>query len=572
MKIFKRLLTVFLIGMIMIVSASSLYAKEPTNNINLNGYESDGYKYTFTVEGLKNSYAWTGSSIKPTIKVKETKTWSEIPEDENEDSISKTETRYLDEGEESDYIVEYSDNTTDVGIVTVKIIGKGKYTGTITKTFKISENKINVSVSSISKTGAKISFNKINGASQYTVVVKGTNYNKTYHTSSTSLTLTDLKAGTNYTVKVTAKNKNGSKGGVGSTTFKTQYSMKITIDSITTKGGKVSFDSVNGATQYNVVVKDPDSKTVINKTVKTKSLSLTGLKSGKKYTVKVTAIDANGNKIGVGSKTFTTKYSVGKVTISSTKAGNEIAYLKWKAVTNASGYQIYRATSKNGKYTKVATVSNKTKSYTDYMLSNKTYYYKIRAYRKVNNTTVYGSYSDIKKISVKRPTNKTYYLRVNAKTNVTTIYQKNTSGEYKAVDAYATSCGTNNATKAILGTHYTTAKYRWKYMFGNCYTQYATRITGHYLFHSLPYTQTKENTFWYREYNKLGSFASAGCVRLRCIDAKWIYDHCPIGTKVVVVYSKTDPLKKPTYTKISANSKNKAWDPTDPNPNNPWKK
>jgi lipoprotein-anchoring transpeptidase ErfK/SrfK len=175
-------------------------------------------------------------------------------------------------------------------------------------------------------------------------------------------------------------------------------------------------------------------------------------------------------------------------------------------------------------------------------------------------------------VTVKASTSSTYYLRVNCRTNVVAVYQKGFNGKYVAVKSITTSCGRNGATKAILGTHYTSAKYRWKFMHKDCYTQYATRITGHYLFHSVPYTKQKTNTLWYNSYNKLGSFASAGCVRMRTVDCKWIYDHCPLKTKVVVVYSKTDPVKKQKIAKINTKSKNRNWDPTDPAKNNPWKK
>ncbi len=70
------------------------------------------------------------------------------------------------------------------------------------------------------------------------------------------------------------------------------------------------------------------------------------------------------------------------------------------------------------------------------------------------------------------------------------------------------------------------------------------------------------------EYNKLGQTASAGCVRLTVADTKWIYDNCPSGT-VVVIYSSPDPgpLGKPEAQQIPLDC---GWDPTDPDPDNPW--
>ena len=64
-----------------------------------------------------------------------------------------------------------------------------------------------------------------------------------------------------------------------------------------------------------------------------------------------------------------------------------------------------------------------------------------------------------------------------------------------------------------------------------------------------------------------------GCVRLTVADAKWIFDNVPIGT-LVEFYDSSDPgpLGKPGAQKISSNEKFRGWDPTDPDPNNPWNK
>ena len=105
------------------------------------------------------------------------------------------------------------------------------------------------------------------------------------------------------------------------------------------------------------------------------------------------------------------------------------------------------------------------------------------------------------------------------------------------------------------------------------YGQYATRIVGSILFHSVPYTKQNPANLEYWEYDKLGTKASAGCIRLTVIDAKWIYDNCKSGTKVEF-YSDSNPgpLGKPTAQKISDADENvRVWDPTDPRSDNPWK-
>ena len=65
-------------------------------------------------------------------------------------------------------------------------------------------------------------------------------------------------------------------------------------------------------------------------------------------------------------------------------------------------------------------------------------------------------------------------------------------------------------------------------------------IKGNYLFHSVPYAKKSFNSMKYKGYNKLGTNCSHGCVRLALMDAKWIWNKCPKGTKITVYKSK-DP-------------------------------
>lgn len=77
--------------------------------------------------------------------------------------------------------------------------------------------------------------------------------------------------------------------------------------------------------------------------------------------------------------------------ISSSKAA-----LKWKQISEAHGYKLYRKTGINGKYQAVKTVTNsKTTSYTDQGLKkNKVYYYRIRTWKKVDGKVRYSAYSN----------------------------------------------------------------------------------------------------------------------------------------------------------------------------------
>ena len=162
-----------------------------------------------------------------------------------------------------------------------------------------------------------------------------------------------------------------------------------------------------------------------------------------------------------------------------------------------------------------------------------------------------------------------YYIKINYTSNVVTIYTKDSEGNY-TVPVKALVCSTGVATPTS-GVYKMSNKYRWHLLNGGVYGQYCTRITGHILFHSVPYSSNSPDSLKYTAYDKLGTKASAGCIRLTVQDAMWIYNNCSSGT-YVEFYGASDPgpLGKPSARKISSNVECRNWDPTDPDPKNPW--
>lgn len=70
--------------------------------------------------------------------------------------------------------------------------------------------------------------------------------------------------------------------------------------------------------------------------------------------------------------------------------------LSWDKVGGADGYQIYRATKKNGKFSRIATVGAEKSEYINTKLScGKTYYYKVRAFHKNGSKKIYSKYSAV---------------------------------------------------------------------------------------------------------------------------------------------------------------------------------
>lgn len=69
----------------------------------------------------------------------------------------------------------------------------------------------------------------------------------------------------------------------------------------------------------------------------------------------------------------------------------------WNKVAGATGYRVFRATSKTGTYTRIKSITNgNTLSYADTSVTaGKTYYYKVRAYRTVNGKDILSDFSTI---------------------------------------------------------------------------------------------------------------------------------------------------------------------------------
>ena len=79
--------------------------------------------------------------------------------------------------------------------------------------------------------------------------------------------------------------------------------------------------------------------------------------------------------------------------------------LTWKKTKNASGYQIvYAANKKFKKNKRTVNIANvkKIKRTIRKLQYKKTYYFKIRAYKKVSGQKVYGKWSKRKKVKIKK--------------------------------------------------------------------------------------------------------------------------------------------------------------------------
>ena len=167
---------------------------------------------------------------------------------------------------------------------------------------------------------------------------------------------------------------------------------------------KATWKAVSGASGYKVTLYSAKNKAI--KTIYTTktTASFSKLSKGTTYKVRVTAYKTVGkDKLYASTYTqLTTATKPGTPTLSAT-AGTKKATLKWNKQTGATGYVVYMATSKNGKYTKIATLKGNTKvSYTKTGLTKgKTYYFKVAAYETVGGKNIYGSFSSVKYAKIK---------------------------------------------------------------------------------------------------------------------------------------------------------------------------
>lgn len=263
--------------------------------------------------------------------------------------------------------------------------------------------------------------------------------------------------------------------------------------------------------------------------------------------------------------------------------------LTWNKISDADGYYVLQKVGKNWK--RIATIKSTGRTYYTVkgLTYGKAYTFSLQTYRSKGQTTIKGSfnrdgYSAKLAWKIKRSGGYTryydasgklitdvdgiigkqssYYLKVNKQMNTLTIYAKDEDGEYTVpVKAFRTSTGGSGTPE---GTFKTPAKYRWHTLSHNVMGQWCTRITGSILFHSVWYYSQNNRDLTTVQYNKLGSTASAGCVRVNCEAAKWIYDNCELGTTVTIYNSdNAGPLGKPE--KLEDLPSWHTWDPTDPN-------
>ncbi|MCQ2529973.1 MAG: L,D-transpeptidase [Lachnospiraceae bacterium] len=174
-----------------------------------------------------------------------------------------------------------------------------------------------------------------------------------------------------------------------------------------------------------------------------------------------------------------------------------------------------------------------------------------------------------------------YSLYVNTALNATTLYKVD-GDEYTPLRVMACSTGRRDGHETPEGTFYLGEwiigpDCEWCYMADGTEGLYAYRIidgiNNDIMFHSVPFLETDHGTIEYEEYNKLGDYASMGCIRMSIADVRYLGQLCAGGTEVYIYYDENEvlPMEKPTPLFIPPTVEEVCgWDPTDPVSDNPW--
>lgn len=260
---------------------------------------------------------------------------------------------------------------------------------------------------------ATVSWVKIYGATGYSVY-RSTEENGTYSFfkaissgSTVSFKDTSLTATKTYYYKVRAYRAMGSdkmfgeysRAGVakGATAPATP---KITARSVGYTSARVQWELVNGADGYSIYRCDVGGGTysyIGTVDAKTNIYTDPGLSTGTTYYYKVRAfVKVGSDKVFSGYSACATARPVPATPVVKTQASDGAITVSWVKIYGATGYSVYRSDTADGTYTLVGPISSgSTVSFKDTKVaSGETYYYKVRAYRKMGSDMMFGNYSN----------------------------------------------------------------------------------------------------------------------------------------------------------------------------------
>ncbi|WP_298484745.1 leucine-rich repeat protein [uncultured Ruminococcus sp.] len=300
-----------------------------------------------------------------------------------------------------DYTVTYSNNK-NVGLGIVTITGKGDYTGTITKNFKIYPAKQSIQKLETRYKGFFVDWVQKGSATGYEVQystsssMSGAVTKKLTANKPDTLTVSKLKSGKKYYVRVRSyTNVNGE-------VYYGDWSDVKSITTAKTNFKKAKISGIKTKSYTGKAIKQSIKVTYNGKTLKNgKNYTISYSNNKKVGTAKVT-IKGKGTYGGVITKTF--KINPAKQKIKSLKAKSKGFTINWAQKDSGTGYEIQYSTNSSFKGATKKTVKNKKTSKATYskLKAKKKYYVRVRTYTDVNGTRYYGSWSAAKSVTTKK--------------------------------------------------------------------------------------------------------------------------------------------------------------------------
>lgn len=164
---------------------------------------------------------------------------------------------------------------------------------------------------------------------------------------------------------------------------------------------KIKWNKAEGATGYEVYRSTKKNGTYKKVADVTGTAYTDKVNTGTSYYYKVRSYVKTDEKV-VYADTYSGiksgKATLNKPSVKLSVSKNKVT-IKWNKVKGANGYEIYMSTKKSKGYKKIKTVSSKKLKYTKSGLKKgKKYYFKVKAYRKVNGKKIRSGFSTVRSI------------------------------------------------------------------------------------------------------------------------------------------------------------------------------
>ncbi|SPF46016.1 Cell wall-binding protein [Candidatus Desulfosporosinus infrequens] len=269
-------------------------------------------------------------------------------------------------------------------------------TATNTNTsYSVPLSPTNLTATAASPNQINLTWDAMSGATTYYLYMASSyygNYSNIAVLTSPSYAHTGLSTNVTYYYKVQASNSAGLSGFsaiADAMTTNTSYSVpsiptNLTATTASSSQINLTWDAISGATSYYLYMASSYNGTYSNIAVLTSpSYAHTGLSTNSTYYYEVQAVNSAGSSGFSAIASATTSNTADNIlstptNLTATAAGSSQINLTWDAISGATSYNIYRATSSSGTFANIVAVT--TAGYVDTALSSgTTYYYEVQA-------------------------------------------------------------------------------------------------------------------------------------------------------------------------------------------------